>query len=72
MNVKEINPGTLGSILFYSVVTIPLTLITIWVIVAFQGKYYVSGSSMWTRLLWPIKAFRMMFGKGRKSRGKMG
>ncbi|EDR06191.1 uncharacterized protein LACBIDRAFT_300414 [Laccaria bicolor S238N-H82] len=36
MNIREINPGTKGTLLHFFVAVIPLTLITIWLIVAYQ------------------------------------
>lgn len=68
MNIQEINPGTLGSLEHYFEVAIPLTAVTIWIIVAFQGKWTSnegsSGRNMLTRLLWPYMAVRRLFGRG--------
>ena len=36
MNIREINPGTKGTLLHFFEAVIPLTLITIWLIVAYQ------------------------------------
>lgn len=36
MNIGEINPGTKGTLLHFFAAVIPLTLITIWLIVAYQ------------------------------------
>ena len=36
MNIREINPGTKGTLLHFLAAVIPLTLITIWLIVAYQ------------------------------------
>jgi hypothetical protein len=66
MNVREINPGTLGTLPHYIATVIPLTLISIWIIMAFQSKYYLSGDSMWTRLLWPIVMVKGLFKREEK------
>ena len=55
MNVGEINPGTTGTISQYLALTLPLTIVTAWIIIAFQSKYiFPSGTSFIKRLAWPI------------------
>lgn len=55
MNVSEITPSTNGSLWQYFAVAVPLTLLTAWVIVAFQSKYvFPKGTSFKKRLAWPI------------------
>jgi hypothetical protein len=55
MNVIELNSGTYGSIAHYAEVTLPLTFVTIWIIVAFQSRFVLrDDDSMWKKLLWPI------------------
>lgn len=64
MNVQEIVPGTNGTILHYFVTTVVFTLLTIWVITAFQSRYnFRSGVTFWQRLGWPVFYFLRMFGK---------
>lgn len=63
MNVKEINPQSNGTIPHYIATVVPLSLISIWVIVAFQSKNYMPGQSMWTRFLWPIVLAKAFFTK---------
>jgi len=63
MNVKEINPGTHGTIPHYVATVVPLTLVSVWIIVAFQSKYYMAGQSMWTRLWWPVVYVKALFGR---------
>jgi len=63
MNVKEINPGTKGSFPHYVMTVVPLTLLSIWVIIAFQSKYYMKGQSVWKRFLWPVTFFKALFAK---------
>ncbi|KAK0224094.1 hypothetical protein IW262DRAFT_873230 [Armillaria fumosa] len=54
MNVREISPGTNGSLLFYFLVAVPLTLLTVRIIMAFQSKRpSESRSTFWMRLVWP-------------------
>ncbi|KAG6841075.1 hypothetical protein C0991_002168 [Blastosporella zonata] len=38
MNVQEINPGTLGTITHYLATAIPMTILTFWVVIAFQFR----------------------------------
>jgi hypothetical protein len=55
MNVMELNPGTRGTIENYVAATIPLTFVTIWIIVAFQSRFILrDNEAMWKKLLWPI------------------
>jgi hypothetical protein len=61
MNVGEINPGTHGTIAQYIALTIPLTLFTAWIIMAFQSKYiFPPGTSFVKRLAWPIFLIQAM------------
>lgn len=55
MNISEIVPGTTESLEHYFETALPLTLASVWVIIAFQSKY-VLGDEMpfWQRLGWPI------------------
>jgi Mg2+ and Co2+ transporter CorA len=55
MNVNEITPLTNGSLWQYLALAIPLTLLTAWLIVAFQSKYvFPKGTSFMKRLAWPV------------------
>jgi hypothetical protein len=63
MNIKEINPGTNGSLPHYFATAIPLTVVTAWVIIAFQGRWGSQEEdkvSIWKRLLWPIMLVQRM------------
>ncbi|KAK7441983.1 hypothetical protein VKT23_016261 [Stygiomarasmius scandens] len=63
MNVKEIAPDTHGTLHIYFETAIPLTGLTIWVVIAFQSKYLFRDSpSFWMRLLWPLLLLRMIPG----------
>ncbi|KAF8584986.1 hypothetical protein K439DRAFT_1616330 [Ramaria rubella] len=70
MNIKEINPGTLGSLAHYFETALPLTIVTIWVIVAYQGKWHEGEGDMsiWMRLMWPIMYVRRLL-DGRQEGG---
>ncbi|KAJ7715723.1 hypothetical protein DFH07DRAFT_974106 [Mycena maculata] len=73
MNVKEINPGTYGTLPHYFALTVPLTAVTIWAIMAFQYRKKDPSSlihedeestSVWSKFSWPLHAFRKAFRKG--------
>ncbi|KAJ3563227.1 hypothetical protein NP233_g9075 [Leucocoprinus birnbaumii] len=53
MNTKEINPGTNGTLPYYVALAAPLTLLTIWIIIAFQSQYLLGGRPFVQRLAWP-------------------
>jgi len=64
MNVKEIVPDTKGSIPHYVVTTIGFTLLSVWVITAFQSRYiFRPGVTFWKRLGWPVFLLLRLFGK---------
>lgn len=55
MNVVEINPGTKGTVSQYIAFTLVLTIVTAWLIIAFQQKYvFPPGTSIIKRLAWPF------------------
>ncbi|KAJ7057068.1 cora-like Mg2+ transporter protein-domain-containing protein [Mycena amicta] len=61
MNIAEINPGTLGSLGHYFETALPLTLVTIWAVMALQGKYLLGrDATVWMRLIWPVTLMRQM------------
>ncbi|KAF8892905.1 hypothetical protein BD779DRAFT_1467977 [Infundibulicybe gibba] len=52
MNVREVAPGTNGSLVQYFAVAVPMTIITIWVIrIGFKRSYH----HIWKFLCWPIR-----------------
>lgn len=54
MNVRELNPGTSGTMVDYIKVALPLTLATLWIVVVFQGRYiFPEDTSFLKRLAWP-------------------
>lgn len=58
MNVAEINPqggNALTHLTQYIGLTLPLTIFTAWIIIAFQSKYiFPKGTSLYKRLGWPF------------------
>jgi len=65
MNVKEIVPDTNGTISHYIATAFPFTILTIWIIIAFQSKYMFPHSSFWRRLFWPYLLVPRLFGQRR-------
>ncbi|OJA15002.1 hypothetical protein AZE42_07800 [Rhizopogon vesiculosus] len=65
MNVKEINPGTLGTIVLYAEVTIALTAFIFYVVVTLQThtSFHKHGASLWKRAVWPIILPGRLWGK---------
>jgi hypothetical protein len=72
MNTKEINPGTNGTLPYYVALAAPLTILTIWIIIAFQSEYLLPGKSFSQRLAWPVllvhKWLYQKFGRGEKAK----
>ena len=72
MNVGEITPDTTGTLWQYFSLAIPLTLLTAWIIVAFQSKYiFPPGTSLMKRLAWPILLIPMLSKKSDPSAEKL-
>lgn len=62
MNVEEIAPGTNGTLSHYASTAIPFTLLSIWIIIAFQSRYiFAPNLSLWKRLGWPVLLFLRVF-----------
>jgi len=67
MNVSEINPGTLGTLGKYFATALPLTIITAWIMIAFQYETILPpGTSIYERLAWPIFFLMKLFEDWRK------
>ena len=72
MNVIELNQGTYGTLAHYGEATAVLTLVTVWMVVAFQNSFTVRDSGgTWTKLLWPILVLRPLFYKRKMNRGML-
>jgi len=55
MNVEVINPGTNGTLWQYFTTTASLTVVTVWIIVAFQSRHmFPVNVPFWKRLGWPM------------------
>jgi hypothetical protein len=64
MNVKEIVPNTSGTVLHYFETTIAFTLLSVWVITAFQSRdNFRPEVTFWQRLGWPVFYVLRLFGK---------
>ena len=53
-NIGEINPGTHRTLPQYVAVTLPFTIMTAWIIITFQNKYLMPGTTFfqhWDGLL---------------------
>ena len=61
MNLGVINPGTNGTVLQYLAVALPLTIVTAWVIIAFQSRnIFPPGTGFVRRLAWPMFLFNQI------------
>jgi len=54
MNAKEINPGSNGTILLFVALAAPLTIVTIWIFIAFLSQYLLQGKPFVQRLGWLV------------------
>ena len=55
MNVIEINPDSNGTLPHYFAIAFPFTIVTAWVIIAFQSKHiFKERTTFFRRLGWPI------------------
>jgi hypothetical protein len=64
MNVQEIVPDTNGTLLHYFLTALAFTLLSVWIITAFQSRYkFRPGVTFWQRLGWPVFFFLRMFDK---------
>lgn len=71
MNVKELN-GSLATFTLYFSVALPLTALTIWIVIAFNSKYLFRGkdATFWVRLAWPVLLVQtLLSGTTKKKKG---
>ncbi|KIL65408.1 hypothetical protein M378DRAFT_10794 [Amanita muscaria Koide BX008] len=54
MKVSEIDPGTNVTIAQYFELTIPVTMATVWIVMAYQSGHIFPHLPFWKRLGWPI------------------
>ncbi|KAI3608815.1 hypothetical protein WG66_003813 [Moniliophthora roreri] len=63
MNVREIADGTTETLPHYFAIALPLTALTIWIVMTFQSRY-MFGTRQTTfieRLAWPVLLFKSVF-----------
>jgi hypothetical protein len=61
MHIREINPGTNGTVAHYVATAVSFTLATVWIIIAFQSRHlFAEETSFWKRLAWPYMLFRQL------------
>lgn len=73
MNIKELN-GSFATFTLYFSVALPLTALTIWIVIAFNSKYLFRGkdATFWVRLAWPVLLIQtLLSGKTKKKSGDM-
>lgn len=70
MNVSEINPGSNGTLPRYVEIALPLTLVTAWIIIAFQSKYIFENqnTTFVQRLGWPAYLIMKMIQERKKEK----
>ena len=63
MNVTEINSGSQVNLTRYVELALPLTAVTIWIIISLQSKMHLNDPdrSMWSQMWWPVKAVTNLF-----------
>lgn len=70
MNVREVNPGSHGSIPYFLATALSLTALTSWIMIAFQSESTLTGEtevSFWGRLTWPLRLlWERVFKQGKK------
>jgi hypothetical protein len=62
MNIIELNPGGHFKLARFFETAVPLTLVTIWIIVAFQNRFILRDDrgSIWMKFLWPFVALNTL------------
>ncbi|RXW17666.1 hypothetical protein EST38_g8185 [Candolleomyces aberdarensis] len=68
MNVFEISPDAHATIPQYVAIALPLTVLTMWIVIAFRSKIVLSGQvPFWLRLIWPLKKLHARYNKNSKA-----
>jgi Mg2+ and Co2+ transporter CorA len=65
MNLKSLNPISNPTVTTFFEVTIPLTVVTIWIIVALQSEYMFKKPSLRHRIAWPYYLVQYLFKRTR-------
>lgn len=70
----ELNPGGYTTLARFFEASVPLTLVTIWVIVAFQNRLVLRDdrAGVWRKFLWPIVLINSMIPWPTRNRGGLG
>ncbi|KAF7343483.1 hypothetical protein MVEN_01781200 [Mycena venus] len=72
MNIREIAPGTHGSLSHYFETAFPLTIVTVWVVMAFQSKHMLGqDATLFMRIFWPVTMLQQMARKRREASQKL-
>jgi len=53
MNIQEINPQGKPTFRAFVIAVVVFTVLTVWILVAFQAKYLVHGVRTWRIFFWP-------------------
>jgi len=72
MNVTEINSGSKVNLARYVQLALPLTAVTIWIIISLQGRAHLDDPepSMWSQMWWPVKEVTAAFTCFSQARGR--
>ncbi|KAJ7031642.1 hypothetical protein C8F04DRAFT_1110130 [Mycena alexandri] len=66
MNIRELSSDTLGSLPHYFATALPLTMVTVWVVMTFQSKHLLGqDTTVWMQLFWPVSIVRQMIQRRR-------
>ncbi|KAK0457484.1 uncharacterized protein EV420DRAFT_1688707 [Desarmillaria tabescens] len=69
MNVGEFNPDSKGTLLNFFEIAVALTLLTIWVVMAFMTRHlFMFETTFWLRFLWPWMLLKQAY-RNRKREG---
>lgn len=62
MNIDSLSQGTSGTVSGYIALAIPLTLVTIWIMIGLHEAWHVKNENeqptFWDRWLWPVRHAR--------------
>jgi len=72
MNLKSLNPISNPTVTTFFEVTIPLTVVTIWIIVALQSEYMFKKPSLRHRIAWPYYLVQYLFKRTRDRKRDIG
>ncbi|KAJ7757026.1 hypothetical protein B0H16DRAFT_1662496 [Mycena metata] len=68
MNIRELSKDTRGSLAHYFATALPLTVLTVWVVMTFQSHHLLGkDTTLWMRLFWPVSIARQMIRRRRSA-----